>query len=332
MSSSANQTTPPKHQSQIHVIVGAGAVGSAVARRLATQGHEVRIVSRSGSGPEAKNIKRIPLDASRSAELTRVCENATALYNCANPSYHQWATAWPPLASSILKAATQTGAVLATISNLYGYADPTKPMTESDPLRPSSKKGQIRADMWRAAKTANDSGLVRVTEARASDFVGPQVGANGHIGDRIIPKVLKGKPVAVLGDPDQAHSWTAIDDTARALVTLTENPQAWGRAWHVPTPPPQTSRQLIHRLCELAGVAPVKVRTLPNIALAVLGLFVADIRELKEVRYQFERPFVVDSKAFTREFGWSYTTLDDTLKAVLSHYQGHASTRQTQLV
>ena len=35
-----------------HLVVGAGPVGTAVARRLMADGHHVRVVTRSGSGPE----------------------------------------------------------------------------------------------------------------------------------------------------------------------------------------------------------------------------------------------------------------------------------------
>jgi siroheme synthase (precorrin-2 oxidase/ferrochelatase) len=40
----------------LHVIVGAGSVESATARLLAERGDEVRIVSRSGTGPEDTQI------------------------------------------------------------------------------------------------------------------------------------------------------------------------------------------------------------------------------------------------------------------------------------
>ncbi len=329
MTTIAEQTNSETRRPQLHVIVGAGAVGTATAHRLAAQGHHVKIVSRSGTGPRAKNVERVTLDASRPQELVRVLDQATVLYNCANPAYHKWATDWPPLAASLLDAATKSGTVLVTMSNLYGYANPSKPMTESDALRPSSAKGKIRSDMWQAAKAAHDFGHVRITEARASDYLGPQVGANGHMGDRVIPKLLKGKPVTVFGNPRQPHSWTAIDDAARALVTLATSPRAWGHAWHVPTAPPQTAEQLVHRICRIAGVGPVKVRSIPNFVMSSLGLVAPAIRELKEMRYQFEHPFVIDSSAFTKEFGWNHNPLENTLEAIVLHYQARERGSET---
>jgi 2-polyprenyl-6-methoxyphenol hydroxylase-like FAD-dependent oxidoreductase len=48
----------------LHVIVGAGPVGTATARALVDQGHRVRMIARSGSGPRDLPIERIAADAS----------------------------------------------------------------------------------------------------------------------------------------------------------------------------------------------------------------------------------------------------------------------------
>ena len=47
----------------LHVIVGAGPVGSAAALRLAAAGHQVRVITRSGTGPDADGVERIAADA-----------------------------------------------------------------------------------------------------------------------------------------------------------------------------------------------------------------------------------------------------------------------------
>ncbi len=309
---------------QVHVVVGAGATGSATALLLAQAGNRVRVVTRSGTGPTHPDIELIAADASDSTSLESLTSDAGVLYNCANPPYHRWTTDWPPLSASLLRAASANDAVLVTLSNLYGYAAPTAPMKESDPLDPPSIKGGVRAAMWNEALAAHEAGRVRAVEARASDFIGPGLGANGHMGDRIVPRLLVGKPASVLGRADVDHSWTAISDVARTLVTIGREEQAWGRAWHVPTTPPITQQQLIHRMCDLAGVNPVKVKTMPSMALRLGGVFSSQIRELGEIAYQFERPFVIDSSSFTAQFGVEPTPLDETLRATLDSY-GNAS-------
>jgi uncharacterized protein YbjT (DUF2867 family) len=57
----------------LHAIVGAGLVGSATARRLAESGERVRIVSRTGRGPEHPTIECVAADATDAA-LRRVAQ------------------------------------------------------------------------------------------------------------------------------------------------------------------------------------------------------------------------------------------------------------------
>ncbi|MEZ5230180.1 MAG: NAD(P)H-binding protein [Acidimicrobiales bacterium] len=137
-----------------HVIVGAGPVGSGTAQRLADTGHHVKVVTRSGSGPQDHRIECVAADAGDADALAKLCAGADAVYNCANPPYHQWATAWPPLANSFLGAAEDSGAKLVTMSNLYVYPAGSSPMRPDTPLDPPSKKGAIRAAMWNGAGRA----------------------------------------------------------------------------------------------------------------------------------------------------------------------------------
>lgn len=305
----------------LHVIVGAGATGSATARLLASQGRPVRVITRSGSGPVEPGIELVAADATDVDRLIELTTGAAALYNCANPPYDKWTTAWPPLAASLLAAAEATGAVLVTLSNLYGYAKPTRPMLATDPLDAPSVKGGVRAQMWADAKAAHDSGRVRAVEVRASDFIGPEVGETGHMGDRVVPKVIAGKSVSLLGRTDVAHSWTAIDDVARMLVVAATDERAWGRAWFAPTAPPMTQTEMVHRMCTLAGVEPVKVKTLPSAMLSIAGLVVPVLREMKEILYQFEAPFVIDTSETTEVFGLEPTPIDETIALTLDHYR-----------
>lgn len=301
-----------------HVIIGAGATGSATARLLATTGRTVRVITRSGSGPNLPGVELIAADATDQDQLIRLTADAEAIYNCANPPYHRWTTDWPPLAASLLAAAETNDAVLVTLSNLYGYAPPTTPMRATDPLDPPSIKGGVRAAMWADALSAHNQGRVRVTEARASDFIGPELGDTAHFGDRVINRILKGKSIQVVGDPDAAHSWTAVADVARTLVTLATNDRAWGRAWHVPTVAPLSQRELVHALCDAAAVEPAKVSSLPGIVFRIGGLVVPAIREMGEVRYQFDAPFIIDADETTDMFGLEPTPLDATIRATLA--------------
>ncbi|MFI1520713.1 NAD-dependent epimerase/dehydratase family protein [Kitasatospora cineracea] len=285
-----------------HLIVGAGPVGSAAARLLADRGEEVVVVTRTGAaaGP-LDGVRRLHLDAADTAALTAAAEGATALYNCANPPYHRWAEVWPPLAASLLTAAERTGAVLATVSNLYGYGAVDGPMGPDSPLRPNSVKGGVRAAMWREALAVHRDGRVRATEVRGSDYLGP--GVTAALDGRAFGRALAGRTVQVLGDPDAPHSWTSPADAARLLVTAAAEERAWGRAWHVPSNPPRSQRQVVADLCAAAGRPAPKVTAIPGPVLALLGLVNPTVRAVRETAYQFERPFVIDDTATREAFG-----------------------------
>ena len=308
----------------LHVVLGKGPVGSTLSEVLRQQGHEVRVLSRSGgpSAPSESTVEHLAVDAADPAAITAATQGAAALYNCANPAYHRWAQDWPPVASALITAAEATGAVLVTMGNLYAYGPVVGPMTEDLPLGSTGTKGRVRAGMWQQALARHDAGAVRAVEVRASDFIGPGVTDGGHLGARVVQKVLAGKGVRVVGDPDQPHSWTAMGDVAAALALVGSDERAWGRAWHVPTAPPVTQREAVHGLCRAAEVDPVAVRALPHLLIRSLGLAVPTMRELEEVRHQFVRPFVLDGSAFSRTFGVTPTPLERTWAETIAWWRG----------
>jgi nucleoside-diphosphate-sugar epimerase len=112
---------------------------------------------------------------------------------------------------------------------------------------------------------------------------------------------------------DAGHSWTYVGDVARTLVAVAADESAWGRPWHVPTAPPLSIRALAARAAELAGAPPANVAKMPGLALRIAGLFNAAAREMLEVQYQLQRPFVLDSSAATAAFGIDPTPTDEAL-------------------
>jgi nucleoside-diphosphate-sugar epimerase len=300
-----------------HVVVGSGAVGSGTALELAGQGHDVLVVTRSGTCPEHPGVRSAAADVADDEAFADLVAGADAIYNCVNPPYHRWPELWPPMAASMLAAAESSGAVLVIMGNLYAYGPVDHPMVESDPLAAVGPKGRTRAAMWDEALAAHRAGRVRVTEARASDFVGPGLEATTHFGRWVAP-LLAGRTIRVVGDPDAPHSWTSVADVARTLAVLGTDERAWGRPWHVPTPPPVSQRQLAARFCELADRPAPRIGKLPKSLVRAAGLVVPPLRGLDEVFYQFDRPFVLDSTAADERFGLVPTSLDDTLREVLA--------------
>jgi nucleoside-diphosphate-sugar epimerase len=299
----------------LHVVVGAGPVGSAVARLLAARGDRVRLVTRSGSGPEHPGIDRQRVDATDPEALARQASGASVLYHCAQPAYHRWRTEFPPLSAAIVRAAEMTGAVLISAGNLYGYGLATGRITENLPVRPNSAKGQIRAGLWAAQLAAHTAGQIRTAEVRGSDYLG--AGAQTIFTIMVLPAVLKGRRALAPADPDAPHSWTYTGDMAQTMIAVGADQSAWGRAWHAPTPPPVSVRALAARAAKLAGAAPARIGHMPTSLLRLAGLLSPGAREIPEMRYQFDRPFVLDSTAAQQAFNLAPVSTDQALSETI---------------
>jgi len=302
---------------ELSLVIGAGVIGSEVAGMLAKRGDRVSVVSRRGSGPAG-----VAADAADAGAMARLAEGASVIYNCVNPPYHRWPADWPPIAASVLAAAERSGAVLVTLSNLYGYGpavsggavsgyDEAHPMTEATALAATGRKGRVRARVWQDALAAHQAGRVRVAEVRAADFVGP--GAQSALGERVVRRVRLGKGVSVLGRADRPHTWSFTGDVAGMLVTAGSDPRAWGRAWHVPSNEPRSQRQVIDDLARAAGVGQVRVGEIPSAVLRGMGLLSPLMRELRETEYQFRDDFVMDSTAAQAAFGLKPTPWEEII-------------------
>ncbi|MFY0405636.1 NAD-dependent epimerase/dehydratase family protein [Solicola sp. PLA-1-18] len=297
-----------------HVVVGAGPVGREVATQLAASGREVVVLTRSGRDTGIAGVSHEAVDASDPVALRERVEGAVALYNAANPvDYTTWEQLWPPLAASLHQVAEQTGAVLAITGNLYPYGPVDRPMVEGMPDAATDHKAVLRSRMWADALAAHRAGRMHAFEVRGSDYVGTGVGTNGHV-SRVLPAALQGKDVRVLGDPDQPHSFTDVRDVARTLVAVVDRPEAWGRVWHVPTNPPRTQTEAVNDVLAAVGKPAVRVRAIPRPITWAAGKVVPMMRELEELRYQWTRPYVLDSSAAQAELGLAPTPWDEVCR------------------
>jgi nucleoside-diphosphate-sugar epimerase len=311
-----------KDTQELHVVFGTGPVGQATARALLARGHAVRMVNRSGKA-EAAGAAVVRGDAYNPASVAELTAGATAVYQAAQPAYHEWATLFPPLQTSIIEGVARSGAKLVVVENLYMYGQVDGPIHEGLPYAAHTKKGQVRARMAEEVQAAHRSGKLRTVSGRASDFYGPGV-LQSALGERTFLPALAGKPAEAVSRLDTLHSYTYIEDFGEALARLGERDEALGRHWHVPNAPALTQRELMNMLfAELQ--MPQKVSVIGRLMLSLAGLFVPGAREMVEMLYEFERPFVVDSSAYARAFGDHATPVHDGLRRTVAWYRAHAA-------
>ena len=198
----------------------------------------------------------------RAGDAKRACDGAAVVYHCVNPPYAHWADLHPPLMEAIIEAVAAAGARLVFGDNLYAYGLVDGPLTEDLPQRARGPNGRTRAQIAEALMRAHETGRIRATIGRGSDFFGPDVHLS-TVGDRVFARAIEGKPAQVLGNADVPHTVTYIEDFARALVTLGEREEALGQVWHVPNPDTVTIRQFVQMAFEAAG-RPPRLRAAPR--------------------------------------------------------------------
>jgi nucleoside-diphosphate-sugar epimerase len=174
------------------------------------------------------------------------------------------------------------------------------------PLVDTGWKPAARSAVTRVWMAAAAAGEARVAALRAPDFYGPGVG-NSFLGDTSIGKLALGKPAVFIGSPDVLHDYAYVPDIARAATTLLAAPDsAFGQAWHVPCAPTRTTRDILKIAAKTLGVK-LRISAMPAWMLGASGMFSPFLRELQEMRFQWDRPYRVDASRFGAAF-WSDPT------------------------
>lgn len=315
-----------------HVVFGAGQVGRALTARLVGLGLAVRVVSRNRPAGLGDGVDWRAVDATDPEAATQAAQGAEVIYQCLNAPYTDWPKRFPPLQRGVLSAAERNDALLVTLENLYGYG-PTagRAMTEDLPLAATTVKGRTRVAMSQELLEAADAGRVRIAIGRASDFFGAGV-TESSLGERVFANAVAGKRADFIGNPDLPHTYSYIPDIAAGLATLGTDPRAVGGVWHLSGPETVTTRQLLDLVAHDVG-HPVGLRSMPKLAVRALGLFNPTIRELPELSYQFDEPFVMDTRKYQSTFGTAATPLFDAVQATVTWYQsrnGAASPGQSR--
>ena len=304
------------------VVFGTGPIGTTLADELAAAGHKVLAVNRSGRASTGSGVELIGGDAADPAFAMSVSEGAEVIYQVLNPPYTKWPELFPPLQDSVLSAARVSGAKLVALENMYGYG-PTggAPLTKGLPYRAKGRKGRVRAEMAKELMVAHMTGDARISIGRASDYFGPG-GLVSHMGERVFRPALAGKKAQVMGDPDQLHTFSYLPDIAAGLAKLGSDSRADGQIWHLPNAPTITTRQFVELVYQAAGTQ-AGISAMPRFLVGLIALFNATLREVKEVLFEFEEPFVVDSSAFETTFEQSATSLGEAIPATVEWFRAN---------
>jgi nucleoside-diphosphate-sugar epimerase len=306
---------------ELHVIFGVGQVGTPLAQALLEKGKRVRVVKRSAGGVPA-GVELMQGDAGDAIFCHAACAGAVVVYHCMNPAYSasQWLELVPRYMGNLISAAGDIGARLVVLDNLYMLGRTGgRPMNEDTPSNPCSKKGEIRARVAERLFEMQRQGKVRAVCGRAADFYGPG-GTLTYFGDYFWKPVLAGKAGMSPVNAGKAHTYHYIPDVARGLATLgcTEDSKLAGASlWMLPCQPAVSTREMTQRFATALG-HDIPLNEVPRWLLNMLGLVVPMAREIKEMAYQWDEPFIVDDSRFRAVFDMLPTKVEEAARATVA--------------
>jgi nucleoside-diphosphate-sugar epimerase len=312
-----------------HVVFGAsGPVGSAVVQELVQRGLPVRAIQRSGRSSFGKNQFEIKTADVLNAEQTlHAVQGATHVYLCVGIPYRteQWQREWPVIMGNVIAACAQVGAKLIFLDNIYMYgpAPLANPFTESHSQQPTSKKGVVRKQIADMLVQAHQSGRVQAVIGRSADFYGPSVNSLLYIS--FLQNMLKGKAPQVIGILDVPHTYAHTTDNGQALVELALDETTYGEVWHLPVSRPVTLLEVNELFNRELGTT-FKLSGLSPLMVSLLGLFIPPIKEVKEMLYQFESPYMMSDEKFRKQFPeFQVTRLEEGIQEMVHFFKGKKS-------
>lgn len=290
------------------VLGSTGIIGTRIARELAAVNTPVRLVSRNPvavSGGE----ELVQADLTNAQQTFEAVKGSKVVYLTAGLAYDTqiWQQQWPVIMENVINACVDAGAALLFFDNVYMYGKVNGIMTEDLPFNPCSLKGEVRARIARSMLEEMERGNLKGLIARAADFYGP--GAHTSVVDILVfSQLAKGKRTQWMGGDHFRHSFTYVEDAAKACVMLAQDEKAWNQTWHLPTHAAALTGKEFVQLAATAFAAPDDMQVLRKWMLQLAGLFNPMVKESVEMMYQFEQDYLFSSEKFEKAYGFEPVT------------------------
>jgi len=296
------------------VLGATGNIGSLLVNELLERNIEVSAMSRSLSdGARIDGVEYTAVDAEKSRELLEATQVISVLYVTLSIPYNteSWEHSWPVVMRNIIAAAQANKFKVIFLDNVYMYGQVDGRMTEDSPIKPASKKGEVRAEIARMLQDAMQSDGVTGVIARSADFYGPHT----RISDAFFQGAFSDGVAKWMGNPDVMRAWSYTLDNAKALAILGNDERANGQVWHIPAAEAMTGREFISLAGSILGKE-LGVVTVPAPGAKAREAFAQQAPEIADMMYQYDHPYVFDSTRFQETFGMQPTSYEKGFKHV----------------
>jgi nucleoside-diphosphate-sugar epimerase len=299
----------------IHTILGAnGTIAEELIPVLQSNAQQIRLVSRNPKKVTGAEV--FQADVLNRDQVFQAVKGSDFVYLLVGLEYSRkiWRTEWPVLMRNTIDACKAAGARLLFFDNVYMYGRVKGSMTESTPYNPCSVKGKIRAEIDEMLLKEMNTGGLKALIATSADFYGPRASKTSVAGIMIFEKMKNGKSAQWFVNAKQPHSFTYTSDAAVALYMLAGSENAYGQTWHLPTAKPALTGNEFISIAAKYMNAKNKVQVLPKWLVGIIGWFVPVMKELGEMLYQNEFPYVFDSSKFEKAFQFKPTPYEEGIR------------------
>ncbi|WP_187385795.1 NAD-dependent epimerase/dehydratase family protein [Gorillibacterium timonense] len=291
------------------VIGAAGGTGAAITEELVNRGIPTIAFGRSSRKLEElksrlghpKQLTIALGDAFRQDDLIAAANEVDVFFHCANVPYHEMVNKLIPLGESVMEAADRLGSKVVAIDGIYPYGRrKMERATEEHPKEPNTRKGRIRLDYERMLF---DSRWQRaaVMIVRLPDYYGPTANDASYLGSTL-EAIAAGKPAFFIGNTRVPREYVYLPDAARMIIELADREAAYGQNWHIPGSGLVSGKEII-RIAQKASGSRRPVLPLGRVGLSLLGIGLPVMKEVVEMLYLTEEPFVLSGEKYERFIG-----------------------------
>ena len=303
----------------MQTILGAGgAIGIELAKVLPIYTNDIRLVNRN---PKKVNPtdNLFPADLSNKDQVFKAVEGSEIVYLVVGLAYNTkiWQQRWTPLIKNIIDACLLHKAKLVFFDNVYAIGgNNVNHITETSLISPTSKKGEVRAEVDRLIINGIEKRNLDAIIARSADFFS-SVKGNSVLMNLVYDNLAKGKKAQWFCNAKVVHSNSYTPDLAKGTAMLGNTKDAFNQTWNLPTDAQKiTGEQWIDIFAKEMN-ASNKYKVLPSWGMQALGLFVPIMKELYEMRYQYDKDYFFDSSKFNKHFNFTPTTNEMAVKQTI---------------
>lgn len=272
-----------------YLVLGAtGSIGYAFTKELISQGIRPTIFVKNKEKAKAlfgndSLMEIIVGDAINLNELKAAACEKDYIFCGINTPYQKWETEMENMISNVIESAKQNRATILFPENHYAFGNIVSHITEDTIPKPSTKKGKIRLNIVNRLKAAADYKECKVIIIRLPDFFGPNV-TNGLM-KPVFGEAINNKPIKWMISGDVSHQFAYTPDIAKYfyLLSLEENLQDFFLINYGGTTV-NSIKTLSKKISEIQH-NPDQVKVAPKLVLNILGLFIPELKELKENFY-----------------------------------------------